>query len=181
MRRLLFHSYHFPPMGGSGAQRPLKFVRALQGFGYEPIVVTRGGVERDERRRPRTSRSLPRYPRRSRSIASTAYPSRAEDAPWRPLAERWLGVRDRWTRWWIQGSVQLGLDAGGDVDLVYVWMQPYVSARRSSALAALGKPWVADLGDPWALDEMIVVPLGLSSADWTRRRMGKLLGPRRPS
>src|SRR6266550_3818697 len=43
LTRVLFHSYHFPPIGGSGAQRPLKMVRMLGELGYESIVVTSGG------------------------------------------------------------------------------------------------------------------------------------------
>ena len=55
-------------------------------------------------------------------------------------------------------------------------MQPYDSAFAGAALSQrLGKPWVADLGDPWALDEMMVYP----SALHRRRdlaRMGEQLG-----
>ena len=38
--RLLFISYHFPPTGGGGVQRSLKFVKYLPSFGWEPIVLT---------------------------------------------------------------------------------------------------------------------------------------------
>ncbi len=31
----------FPPMGGSGVQRSVKFVKYLRNFGYEPVVFTR--------------------------------------------------------------------------------------------------------------------------------------------
>ena len=38
-------------------------------------------------------------------------------------------------------------------------MPPYVTAEAASRLSrALGKPWIADLGDPWALDEMMLYP-----------------------
>ena len=40
MRRVLFLAYHFPPIGGAGVQRSVKFVRYLPSFGYEPLVVT---------------------------------------------------------------------------------------------------------------------------------------------
>jgi hypothetical protein len=42
MSRVLFHSYHLPPTGGSGAQRPTRLVRYLPELGYEPIVVIPG-------------------------------------------------------------------------------------------------------------------------------------------
>lgn len=39
MKNVLFIVYYFPPMGGSGVQRPLKFVKYLRNFGWNPIVV----------------------------------------------------------------------------------------------------------------------------------------------
>ena len=40
MKRVLFITYYWPPSGGSGVQRPLKFVKYLNQFGWEPIVYT---------------------------------------------------------------------------------------------------------------------------------------------
>ena len=72
--------------------------------------------------------------------------------------------------------MRVGLDVGGDVDLIYVWMQPYVSADAGAVLSRrLGKPWVADLGDPWALDEMNAYPSALHRR-LDRRHMAKILG-----
>jgi glycosyltransferase involved in cell wall biosynthesis len=39
MKNVLFIVYYFPPMGGSGVQRPLKFVKYLREFGWNPIVL----------------------------------------------------------------------------------------------------------------------------------------------
>jgi glycosyltransferase involved in cell wall biosynthesis len=48
------------------------------------------------------------------------------------------------------------------IDLVYASLSPYSSAVVARQVAgALHKPWVADLRDPWALDEMTVYPTGL--------------------
>lgn len=41
-KRVLFCAYIFPPLGGAGVQRSLKFVKYLRKFGYEPIVLTVG-------------------------------------------------------------------------------------------------------------------------------------------
>ncbi|WP_438040911.1 glycosyltransferase [Sorangium sp. So ce128] len=38
-RRLLLISYHFPPVGGAGVQRPVKFVKYLRRFGWEASVL----------------------------------------------------------------------------------------------------------------------------------------------
>src|SRR5262249_18422693 len=93
-----------------------------------------------------------------------AGPEPASSTGWRHRAERWLRLRDPWTRSWIEGSTQLGIEAAheANVDLVYAWMQPYPSAEAAAQIAeAIDKPWVADLGDPWALDEMMIYPTGL--------------------
>ena len=38
--KVLIVTYYWPPSGGSGVQRWLKFVKYLQDFGIEPIVYT---------------------------------------------------------------------------------------------------------------------------------------------
>lgn len=39
-KKVLIIAYIFPPLGGSGVQRTLKFVKYLRDFGWEPVVVT---------------------------------------------------------------------------------------------------------------------------------------------
>ncbi len=38
-KNVLIIVYYFPPMGGSGVQRPLKFVKYLRQYGWNPIVL----------------------------------------------------------------------------------------------------------------------------------------------
>lgn len=40
LKKVLIISYYFPPSGGPGVQRVLKFVKYLPEFGWEPIVLT---------------------------------------------------------------------------------------------------------------------------------------------
>jgi glycosyltransferase involved in cell wall biosynthesis len=40
MRYVLFITYQFPPAGGPGVQRSLKFIKYLPAFGWQPIVIT---------------------------------------------------------------------------------------------------------------------------------------------
>jgi len=40
MNKVLIVSYNFPPVGGAGVQRPVKFVKYLKDFGWYPIVLT---------------------------------------------------------------------------------------------------------------------------------------------
>ncbi len=41
MKKVLIIANQFPPMGGSGVQRSVKFVKNLRYFDYEPVVLTR--------------------------------------------------------------------------------------------------------------------------------------------
>ncbi len=40
LKKVLIISYYFPPSGGPGVQRVLKFVKYLPQFGWEPVVLT---------------------------------------------------------------------------------------------------------------------------------------------
>jgi glycosyltransferase involved in cell wall biosynthesis len=175
VRRILFHSYHYPPIGGSGAKRPLTLSRYLPDVGYDPIVITGAGATAD-RWAPADETLLSKVPEgiERRRLPPSTYPETS--SRWRARAERWLGLRSPWARWWVAQSVGLGLEAGAEADLVYVWMQPYESAEAGVELSRrLGLPWIADLGDPWALDEMMVYPTSLHRAR-ELRRMRALLG-----
>ncbi len=45
MKKVLIITYYWPPSGGAGVQRWLKFVKYMQQFGWEPIVYTAEGGE----------------------------------------------------------------------------------------------------------------------------------------
>jgi glycosyltransferase involved in cell wall biosynthesis len=174
-RRLLFHSYHFPPIGGAGAQRPLRLASYLPDSGYQPVVVTSAGAT-DYRWAPEDRTLVADLPAGLEVHRVDAGAEPGGSSGWRGRAERWLLLRSRWARWWIENSVEVACAVSGEVDLIYVWMQPYASAEAGAAISRrLGKPWVADLGDPWALDEMRPYPSALHQ----RRdlaRMGAVLG-----
>lgn len=40
MKRVLIVAYYFPPMGGSGVQRPLGLAKYLAEFGWKPVIIT---------------------------------------------------------------------------------------------------------------------------------------------
>jgi glycosyltransferase involved in cell wall biosynthesis len=155
VRSVLVLAYYFPPIGGAGAQRPAAFVRHLPRLGYDPTVVTGPGTA-DGRWTPRDDTLLAELPLGT-EVRRVPGPEPAGSSGWRNRAERYLGLETAWARWWIHGSVATG--RGTKPDLVYAWMSPFESAAAASLLAReLDRPWVADLGDPWALDEMMVYP-----------------------
>ena len=79
---------------------------------------------------------------------------------WRRRAESWLGATSPWRRWWEDSAAEVLAEL--DVDVIHVSMSPYASATAAGRIAAAkGIPWIAELRDPWALDEMIVFPTGV--------------------
>ena len=40
MKKVLIITYYWPPSGGAGVQRWLKFVKYLREFGWEPVIYT---------------------------------------------------------------------------------------------------------------------------------------------
>ena len=100
-----------------------------------------------------------------------------EPAPastWEERRERWLRIGGRWASWWSDAAVTAGSSTAG-VRAIWTIMPPYGSAKPAAELARrLGVPWVADLGDPWALDEMTIYPTAAHRAA-ARREMRNAL------
>ncbi len=154
---MLFIAYYFPPSGGAGVQRTQKFVQYLPSRGFLPVVIT-GPTSPEYRWTPhdqtlmdpipaevpvhRVEGELPRDPGRMRG-----------------RVERWLWLPSLFSNWWINSATEIGLQVADGERLIFATMSPFESgevARRLSS--SLGIPWVADLRDPWALDEMQVYP-----------------------
>jgi glycosyltransferase involved in cell wall biosynthesis len=155
-RRVLVLAYYFPPVGGGGVQRTRKFVEYLPGCGFEPVVLT-GPVDR-------ALAWAPDDPTLAGSIPAGTEVVRLEgpEPPrtrLRGRAERWLRIAAPHTRWWIEGAVAVGREPARTADLIYASMSPFGSGEAAARLAReTGRPWVADLRDPWALDEWQVYP-----------------------
>jgi glycosyltransferase involved in cell wall biosynthesis len=155
--RVLHLAYHFPPIGGAGTQRTLKFVRYLPEYGWDSTVVT-GPGSLGGRWTPRDE-SLGWEVPPDVDVFRLAGPEPGARSGWRQRSERWLFMRSQWTRWWVEGAVAAGSALGPDMDIIYASMSPYVSAEAAARLSErLGKPWVAGLRDTWALDEMMIPP-----------------------
>ena len=173
VRKVLVLAYYFPPHGGAGVQRTVKFLKHLPSVGYKPVVVTGpdttvlGWAPPDET----LADEIPP----STEVHRVPGPEPTTAGRWRGRAERWLGVRGPFAAWWAESTTTAGLELARDVDVVYASMSPFETALAAARIsAALGKPWVADLRDPWALDEWTRYPTRLHRA-WDARRMGEAL------
>jgi glycosyltransferase involved in cell wall biosynthesis len=123
-------------------------------FGYEPVVVTGPGDA--------SGRWVPRDDSLQIPSGLEVHRARGPEPPLQAPSDRkarWLGRETAWSRWWLEAGFEIGLRVGKDVDAIHAAAQPYTSLLLGERLArALGKPWLAELGDPWALDEMVVWP-----------------------
>jgi glycosyltransferase involved in cell wall biosynthesis len=159
MTPILFIAYHFPPIGGAGVQRSQKFVRYLPTEGFLPIVVTGPGAVED--------RWSPNDAELSREFDGEVQVSRASgpvprsNGKWGTRLERWLGRRDEFSKWWMSAGMEAASRSLNGAKLIFATMSPFSTAGFARDLARQRNvPWVADLRDPWALDEMQIYPSG---------------------
>lgn len=155
MRKVLFIAYHFPPAGGGGVQRSLKFVKYLPDFGYLPVVLTIEAPD-DRRWTPKDQALMDEVPKQVKihrvSIPDEVHvPGKLERA-----AREFLGMRSRFGQVWMERVIEAGsrIAAEEKPDLIFVTMSPFDGADAAAEISRrTGIPWVADLRDPWALDE----------------------------
>jgi glycosyltransferase involved in cell wall biosynthesis len=159
MTKILFISYYFPPMGGAGVQRSQKFVQYLPGEGFLPVVVA--GQDSAHEQSPGDRTLADGVPPDVRVYRMGPPPARTA-GQFRSRLERLFLIPGSFSKWWIRNATETACRAGGDCRLIFATMSPYETAEvASEASRRLGIPWVADLRDPWALDEMQVYPSAL--------------------
>ena len=170
--RLLLVSHHFPPMGGAGVQRALKFVRYLGGFGVQPVVLA--GDDPDYLQDPSLLDELPpglqvlRVPHRTllQRMLARRVPSPGAAPPglrrgtglspaWRDAllgawsALQWPDERGGWARAARAPARRLLHDAG--IEMIMSTAPPVAAHALARRLArGAGLPWVADWRDLWA-------------------------------
>jgi glycosyltransferase involved in cell wall biosynthesis len=157
METVLFIAYYFPPIGGAGVQRSQKFVQYLPAEGFLPVVVTGPRVS-DDRWTPQDSTLLAGLSP-DVSVHRTDGPVPGPAGKLRRRLESALALRSAFSQWWVRSATEVTCRVAGNARLIFATMSPFESAEvASEASRRLGIPWVADLRDPWALDEMMVYP-----------------------
>lgn len=170
MRRVLMLAHHFPPIGGV-VGRNVATATYLPEFGYDPVIVT-GPGHANARWAPTDTGLAARIGRMD--VHRIPGPVPAPRKGTAASLARWLERPLPWVPWWVQGATEAGRRAGQGVDAIFANLIPYETAFVAATLSReLGVPWVADLEDPWALDEMRVAPSALNQRiDFGRMRRG---------
>jgi Glycosyl transferases group 1 len=159
VKRVLVLAYYFPPLGGAGVQRTVKLLKHLTPH-YDAVVVTGPDSLTVDWAPPDHSLCSEIPP--GTVVRRVPGPQPAAGEGLRGRAERWLGWPSRSSRWWVEGAVAQALPHAGSFDVVYASMSPFETADAADRIArAAGVPWVADLRDPWALDEWSSYPTAL--------------------
>jgi glycosyltransferase involved in cell wall biosynthesis len=172
MKRVLLITYYWPPSGGSGVQRCLKFVKYLRHYGWEPVVLTV---------------SNPDYPVFDASLEQDipAFMEVLKVPAWEPytlyrlftgsgarktnigfvdseLKENYLERLSLWIRgnlfipdarmFWIRPSVKF-LETylqKNPVDMIFSSGPPHSAHLIAKKIKkSFDLPWVADFRDPW--------------------------------
>jgi glycosyltransferase involved in cell wall biosynthesis len=148
LRQVLIIAYFFPPMGGGGVQRTLKFIKYLPGCGWRPIVVT-----------PRQTPTRLNDPDLAAEIPEQAEIVHTNDLglpgwmPWRARSwiSRWLLMVDEHVGW-LFPAVRAGLQCiqADSVQAIYSTSAPYSDHLVGYRLKRKTRlPWIADFRDPW--------------------------------
>jgi glycosyltransferase involved in cell wall biosynthesis len=168
VKRVLFLAYLFPPIANSGTQRPLKFVKYLSQFGWQPTVVTAAhadGHRVDEAMLADipagvTVERVPMLNERVRDAirkwsGGTALGARAADAvSWR-LRDRFRSP-DLYAQWRpMARRAALRLMREGHFDAIYATGFPWTTLLVGRDVSiATGRPLVADFRDPWVGEDL---------------------------
>jgi glycosyltransferase involved in cell wall biosynthesis len=171
---VLIVSYYFPPSGGAGVQRVLKFVKYLPSYGWKPVVLTVPEDADFPARDPSLFAEIPpeaevhrarilepyrlyrKWTGRSKDVAIdiAANAGRTGGSGRERLAE-WIRstffIPDA-RRFWKGPAVAMGsrLLSGGGIDLILSSAPPYTCHLIGRDLARRFRiPWIADFRDSW--------------------------------
>jgi glycosyltransferase involved in cell wall biosynthesis len=173
MKKVLIISYYFPPSGGAGVQRVLKFVKYLPQFGWEPIVLTvhegAGFPARDPSLLKEIPKGIPVHRTKIfepysiyRKVTSKKKDEAIDIAT---LSQTGLSLSERFSRFirstffipdarcfWKKHAVKTGqkIIDSQSIDLIFSSAPPYTCHRIGQQLQKYSAlPWVADFRDSW--------------------------------
>ena len=191
MKRVLVIAYYWPPAGGSGVQRWVKFCKYLPGEGWQPVVYTpsnpeytaidttlaaEAGAETEVLRRPILEPYKLYRKLMGKGASGVVTEISSGEKTWKQRLSLWvrgnLFVPDPRVSW-VSPSVRYLKKylKAHPVDVIVTTGPPHSMHLIGLRLhRATGIPWVADFRDPWTR-MYYLKHLPLSAA--TRRKLAK--------
>lgn len=172
MKKLLFVIYYWPPAGGPGSQRAVKFTKYLPEFGWQPIILT---VKRGEfpYLDPSLKEDIPKTIKtyRTKSWEPFLFYKKVtgrkteETLPVGLLTWEKGSINEKIAAWvranifvpdarigWFPFAVYMGLKIikKEEIDLIFTSSPPHSLQLIGMTLKyKTGLPWVCELRDPW--------------------------------
>lgn len=172
-KRVLIISYYWPPSGGIGVHRCLKFAKYLRQFGWEPVVFTAKNAQYpvfDETNSKHIPDNLEvhKIPILEPFAAFKKLSGRKPEESANPVYVRdrkrnWIDEVSIWIRGnffipdaralWIRPSVRYllrYLKSGADIHAIFSDGPPHTNTRIAYHVSRKSNiPWLADFQDPW--------------------------------
>ena len=193
MRRVLVITYYWPPSGGSGVQRWVKFAKYLPAEGWQPVVYTPENPERQSEDKslyadiPAEVEVVRRPITEIYGIYRSLTGRKASAAEVNVVNSQRKSFKQRLVMWvrgnafipdprisWVRPSVRFLKKylAEHPVDLVVTTGPPHSMHLIGRGLKrATGIPWIADFRDPWT---KIFYFKHLSLSAWAQKRHERL-------
>ena len=180
MKNVLFIVYYFPPMGGSGVQRPLKFAKYLREFGWNPIILCpepgayhtfdeslNDELEALDLEIHRVKGNTPLH--KAGSIREVKLPSWLDDFLRKISTFFWLPDNKKG---WIKPAHRKALEIikSRKVDAIFSTANPYSNLQLAKLIKRdTGIPVLMDLRDEWLESHLLDYP-----TKWHRNKMAEI-------
>jgi glycosyltransferase involved in cell wall biosynthesis len=191
-RRVLIITYYWPPSGGSGVQRWLKFAKYLPESGWEPVIFTPENPDfdlKDESLLGEVPQQLEvmKFPIWEPYQLFSKIKGKSKTHPGRLLEQKEKGILEKiaiWMRanlivpdprvYWVKPSVKFLTDLvkGGQFQAVITTGPPHsVHLIGRELKRKTGVSWIADFRDPWSQWEFLDT---LPMSSFVRKKHEKL-------
>ena len=191
-KRVLIITYYWPPSGGSGVQRWLKFAKYLPEAGWEPVIFTPENPDFDLKD-PSLEKEIPKelevikFPIWEPYQLFSKVKGKTKSHPGRLMEQKEKGFLEKTAIWmranllvpdprifWVKPAVKFLTDLvkSGQFQAVITTGPPHSMHLIGLELKKMtGLPWIADFRDPWSQLEFLDT---LPRTSWIRKKHEKL-------
>lgn len=153
MKKVLFITYFFPPLGGAGVGRSLKFSKYLIGFGWEPIVISA-----DENVHYGKDYCLMKEVPNDMKVYRVGHKEKTRE--WKYLCKK-MKVNFEFPdsyKYWYKPAFKKAKEIieKENIDIIFSSSEPFISHFIAMDLKKeYNIPWIADFRDPWSGNDFI--------------------------